>query len=384
MISGLQLAWYQLRRQKVRLAVALAGVAFAVTLMTVQLGFQDALFRSAVTVHQRLRGDLFMFHPQYNCLAFPKYFPRVRLYQALGFDGVTAVIPLYTTLAPWKNPATGKRRDLFMLGVDPSMDVFDTPAVRDQRYLLRQPDVVLYDRLSRAEFGPVGEMFDRGDLVETEVGQRAVRVAGLFEMGTSFGVDATLLTSDLNFLRMNRDLTLGHVSIGIVRLAPGIDPRTVQARMRATLPGDVKILTRPEMLEAEVDYWARATPIGFVFSFGVMMGLVVGMIIVYQILFADIADHLKEYATLKAIGYTNRCLSTVVLMEATILGAVGFVPGVAICRGLYDLTQRATNLPMALEPLRLGQILVMTLVMCWVSAMIAMRKLRAADPADVF
>jgi putative ABC transport system permease protein len=114
------------------------------------------------------------------------------------------------------------------------------------------------------------------------------------------------------------------------------------------------------------------------------MGLVVGMIIVYQILFADISDHLKEYATLKAMGYTNRYLSGVVLMEASILALVGFVPGVAICDRLYDVARQATMLPMAIEPLRASQVLGLTLVMSWGSALIAMRKLRAADPADVF
>ena len=104
MISGARLAWLQLRRQKVRLAVALAGVAFAVVLMFMQLGFQDALFRSAVNVHQRLRADLFFVNPNYNVIAFPSHIPRARLYQALAFDGVAAVTPIYTGLVPWKNP----------------------------------------------------------------------------------------------------------------------------------------------------------------------------------------------------------------------------------------------------------------------------------------
>jgi putative ABC transport system permease protein len=203
-------------------------------------------------------------------------------------------------------------------------------------------------------------------------------------MGTSFGVDGTVLTSDLNFVRINPHLDLGHVGIGVVQLRPGADPVAVQAAMRARLPGDVKILTRAEMLAAEVHYWASATPIGFVFAFGVVIGLVVGMIIVYQILFADISDHLKEYATLKAMGYTNRYLSAVVLMEASILAVAGFLPGVAVCGRLYAVARQATMLPMAITLDRAAQVFALTLVMCWASAMIAMRKLRAADPADVF
>jgi putative ABC transport system permease protein len=138
------------------------------------------------------------------------------------------------------------------------------------------------------------------------------------------------------------------------------------------------------MLDAEVAYWATATPIGFVFAFGVVMGLVVGTIIVYQILFADISDHLKEYATLKAMGYANRFLAKVVLMQAVILGLIGFLPGLAVCERLYAVARQATMLPMAIEPVRTSQVLGLTLFMCCGSALIAMRKLRAADPADVF
>ena len=384
MISSAGLAWLQLRHQKVRLAVAIAGVAFAVILMFMQLGFQDALFRSAVNVHQRLTGDLFFFHPNYNVLAFPTYFPRARLYQALGFEGVASVTPVYTGMVPWKNPETGRRRDIFVLGIDPTRDVLDIPEVRSQLALVRHPDVVLFDEFSRPEYGPIAATVADGRDATTEVLHRNITVRGLFRMGTSFGVDGTIFTSDLNFTRISPHVPLNHVTVGIVRLEPGADATAVQAALRTHLPRDVKILTRQEMLDAEVGYWARATPIGFVFTFGVVMGLVVGMIIVYQILFADISDHLKEYATLKAMGYANRYLERVVVLEASILGFVGFAPGLAITYQLYALTKRATMLPMVIEPLRATEVLGLTLVMCWVSALIAMRKLRAADPADVF
>ncbi len=383
MISAARLAWLQLRRQKVRFAVAIAGVAFAVVLMFMQLGFQDALFRSSVNVHQRLKGDLFFFHPNYTVLALPTYFPRARLYQALAFDGVAAVSPIYTTIARWKNPQTGRTRDMLLVGVDPARDVMDIDEVRAQIDLVRYPDVVLFDEDSRPEYGPIGADFAAGREVASEINNRHVTVRGLFPMGTSFGVDGTVITSDLNFARITH-APLSRVTIGSVRLANGVDAAAVQAAMRAELPRDVKILTRDEMLAAEMNYWATATPIGFVFAFGVVMGLVVGMIIVYQILFADIGDHLKEYATLKAMGFTNRYLASVVVMEATILGVAGFAPGLAICDRLYAVTQRATMLPMMIEPLRASEVLGLSLAMCCGSALIAMRKLRAADPADVF
>ncbi len=384
MISAARLAWFQLRRQKVRFAVALAGVAFAVALMLMQLGFHDALFTSAVIVHRRLAADVVLIHPNYTILPFPALFARRRLYQALGFDGVESVTPLYTGIARWKNPITGRSRNIFVLGVDPSEDVLDVPEVRAARAVMRYPDVVLYDELSRPEFGPVAATLRAGDEIGTEVDGRRVTVKSLFRLGCSFGIDGTVVASDLNFHRIFPFQSPGAISLGLVKLRPGADATRVRAALSAALPHDVDALTREEFIAREVRYWETNTPIGYVFTFGVLMGLVVGAIIVYQILFTDITDHLSEYATLKALGYTQRYLASVVLMEALILAVVGYLPAIGVCVWLYGLTASATRLPMRLAPGRALLALCLTIVMCWVSGLIAMRKLRAADPAEIF
>jgi putative ABC transport system permease protein len=114
------------------------------------------------------------------------------------------------------------------------------------------------------------------------------------------------------------------------------------------------------------------------------MGFIVGTIIVYQVLFADVADHLSEYATLKAIGYADAFIASVVLFEAVILSFAGFVPGVLITLRLYRITENATHLPMRMT-LQLGLfVLALTVVMCAISGLIAVRKVRSADPADIF
>jgi putative ABC transport system permease protein len=383
-IPAARLAWLQLRRQKIRLAVAIAGVAFAVVLMSMQLGFQDALFRSAVTIHQRLKADVVLIHPHYTVIVAPSVVARRRLYQARGYPGVASVTPLYADIGRWKNPLTGRGRGVLVLGVDPAEDVLAIPGLSEQRDRIRYPDVVLWDELSRPEFGPVPALFREQGEVITEVGDRQVAVKGLIRLGTSFGVDATLVTSDVNFGRLFPHRPPGLIFAGLIRLEPGADPDAVRDALAAGLPGDVEVLTLPRYMEREVGHWARATPIGYVFSFGVVMGLIVGAIIVYQILFADISDHLAEYATLKAIGYTNRYLAGVVVVEALILAVLGYVPGLAASLWLYDLTRRATMLPMLITPDRALLVLALTIVMCWGSGFVAMRKLRAADPAEIF
>ena len=114
------------------------------------------------------------------------------------------------------------------------------------------------------------------------------------------------------------------------------------------------------------------------------MGFIVGIVIVYQILYTDVADHLSEYATLKAMGYTNFYLLTVVFQEAVILAVIGFFPGMAAAVGLYTMTRNATSLPLFMTVVRAGTVLTLTMIMCTISGAIAVRKLSAADPADMF
>ena len=230
----------------------------------------------------------------------------------------------------WKNPERpSESRNIFVVGFDPSDSIFDLPGVEKQRDLLRRPDVVLFDESSRPEFGPIPQLVrDAGpEGFHTEVANRNVHVAGLFELGTSFGIDASLVTSDLNFRRIFPDRQAGQIDVGLIHLERNASPDAVRDAVAAKLPPDVLVLTRADFVKREVDYWSGATPIGYVFSFGVIMGLVVGGIIVYQILFADVSEHLREYATLKAIGYTDLYLFGVVLQQALLLALLGFGPG---------------------------------------------------------
>jgi putative ABC transport system permease protein len=190
--------------------------------------------------------------------------------------------------------------------------------------------------------------------------------------------------SDQNFMRFFPQRSASHVQIGLVKLKPGAGVERVRAALTQNLARDVIVLTKQGYIDREKAYWNSATPIGTVFRFGVIMGLFVGAIIVYQILYADISDHLAEYATLKAMGYTGRYLVVVVLMEALILAIAGFLPGTAVSAWAYRLTAGQTNLPMRLTTVTSGMVFGLTVLMCWTSALIAIRKLSSADPAEIF
>jgi putative ABC transport system permease protein len=387
MHSPAALAWQQLVREKARFLVAVVGVVFAVLLMLMQLGFKDSLFESTVLLQRRFNADLVMVSPQSAFLGSLQSFSRRRLYQALGVPGVASAGPIYIGITypiGWRNPYTGATRNIYVLGFDLGDRPFDMPRVVEQAERLRAPDVVLFDALGRPEYGPIAADFRAGRPISTEVGRRRISVGGLFELGTSFAVDGTLITSDVNFLRLFPSRTESLIDLGLIRLRPGADPQTVKERIARAVPGDVLVFTKQEYIDREVRYWAGSTPIGFVFAFGSVMGFIVGAVIVYQILFADVADHLPEYATLKAMGFTNLYLRGVVLSEAVILAVLGYIPGVLVSAQLYRLTARATNLPMRLEPGVGLLVLGLTVLMCGTSGLLALRKVQAADPADVF
>ncbi len=384
MPATLRLAWQQLSGQRLRLLMALAGVAFAVVLMLMQMGFQNALDTSTVRFHERLRAEVVLIHPQSRYLVMMRSFPRRRLDQALGVPGVSSVSAVYTGFPFWDSGDNAAARSIFVMGFDPSKPGVDIPGVLAQLDLLHRPDTVLFDRASRPEYGPVAERLAAGELVECELNDQRFRVVGVFELGTSFGVDGSMVTSDRGFLRIFPGRSPGSIELGLIRAEPGVDPVELRQRLERFLPTDVQALTRAEFVQRENDYWNTVTPVGYIFAFGVLLGFGVGAVIVSQILFADVTDHLQEYATLKAIGYGNGFLYGVVLAEATILGFLGYLPGLALSIVLYRVTELATGLPMVLSPSIGVLVLVLTVAMCALSGSAALRKVQAADPAEIF
>jgi putative ABC transport system permease protein len=379
------LAWLQLSHEKIRLLVAIAGISFADILMFMQLGFRDALFDSAVKFHTNVSGDVFLISPQSTALIAMKSFPRRRLYQSLAFKDVDSVTPIYLGFGIWKNPQDKNTRQIMVIGFNPAdTELFKLPGVRENLGKMQLPDTYLFDEKSRAQFGDISKMFNSGQRVQTEIDGRKIEVGGLFTLGASFGADGNIMTSDTNFARMFKQRNQGLIDVGVVKLKPGTNVEATVASMKAYFPKDVTVLTKAEFIKFERTYWETGTSIGFIFTLGTIMGFIVGIVIVYQILYTDVADHLSEYATLKAMGYTDFYLLTVVFQEAIILSIVGFFPGMLAAVGLYQMTRNATSLPLLMTIARATTVMILTMIMCTISGAIAVRKLRAADPADMF
>ena len=368
------LAWLLLTRQPGRLLVALAGIAFAGILMFLQLGFRDGLFDA----------DLVLLSPRTMSSIAMSGFPRRRLVQVMADPAVAGTTPVHWNFLLWRNPETRTTRSILALGFEPGDPLFTDPALAAKAAVLSQQGRVLFDELSRPEFGPIASWYRQGRTIDTEVAGKRVRVAGLVALGPSFGADGNLLTSSETFLNLLPNTPPGSIEIGLIRLKPGEDAKGVSKRLRSMLPTDVAVYSKQGFVDFEMNYWRSSTAIGFIFTLGAAMGFVVGCVIVYQILHSDVSDHLPEYATLMAMGYPLPQLLGVVAREGLLLALLGYAPAWLAGQGLYIVIHNATKLPVGMDAQRALLVFTMILTMCLGSALMAMRKLGDADPAEIF
>ncbi|MCI0701240.1 MAG: FtsX-like permease family protein [Planctomycetia bacterium] len=402
-VPPVPLAWKNLAHDKVRFALFASGIGFAVVLMGVQLGIMNAMLDANTVLIERFKGELVLVNPSRASLMFREGVSRRRIEEAKSVAGVVHAAPVYLEYqsANLRHTASdpGERthtRRIRVIGVNPDDDVLDLPGVTAEQWKqLNTPGTALYDRKSRAHPDqtnhPGQSVFGKLEPdVQTELAGRTITLIGGFELGFDFSNDGSVVVSSDTFSDWVRKPyypinPMSEADLVVVKLEPGADPEAVKRALQEKFGGgDVLVLTRDEMIAREKQFWWTNTPIGFAFGAGVVLGFIVGMVICYQILASDVADHLPEYATLKAIGYTNGYLSRVVIEESLILAAVGFILGMAVTFGAYLMLTDITGLPMRLTPGRFGLILGLTVVMCVASGLLAVGKVKKVDPADVF
>jgi putative ABC transport system permease protein len=384
------LAWLNLTHNKLRTGVALAGVAFAVILMFMQLGFLGSAWHTASLIYDQLDFDILVRAKQSRRLATAAPFPETRLYEVGSTPGVQSVSGLcmgFNRFVRHRPDARFNRR-IFTLGAKPGDAVFRNAEMQEKLSLLSAPEFALIDRASRGDYGPADEnRFGDADLgTELELGNQRFQLVGHFLLGNSFEADGTLLVSRDGFLRGFPGWPADYVTLGLLKLEPGADPYATIELMyaRGVVAPDVSVHTKADLIAAERRLWLFEQSIGIIFCMGVVVAVVVGAMIVYQVLATDIAKHLPEYATLRAMGYGDGHLRNVVLQQALLLALLGFVPGWAVAWLLYLITAVQTRLPIYMTWTWMGLVLLLTVAMCTISGLAALRKLRAADPADLY
>ena len=209
-------------------------------------------------------------------------------------------------------------------------------------------------------------------------------IGGQYVLGTGFLGLGVVLASEADFFRMFPQRPPDAVNLGLVTLKPGADPDKVADALRAVLPNDVQVFTRPELEAHEVAFWTTRTATGLIFGSGLIVAFVVGIMVLYQTLATQITRQLPQFATLKAVGYTNRFLDRIVLFEALLVMLIAFFPALAAALGVYAVIRSQTLLPANLTAIQLGAVFGITLSMSVISAFLSVGRLRRADPAEIF
>lgn len=383
------LAWKNLTHDTRRLLVAVSGVAFAVILIFMELGFLNALLESTVQVLRRLNGEVILVsRAQYALIAAERFDIR-RLYDAKEIPGVADVAPVYveSTAALLR---TGNQRGypIRVIAVREEDDVLAIPQLTEFRQALHGEATALVDTKSRRKFG-----FPRsGETLEAyrgELNNKQIDLVGHFHLGVDFATDGNLLMTAANFakffsFRAGGGDPLRLVDLGVVRLEQTANLDDVLEQLRASLPADIEPFAKEKLIQREMTFWRKNAPLGYIFMVGATMGFVVGVVICYQIVYADIADHMGEFATLKAMGYGGKYFVGLVLEQCLYLSVLGFLPGWLISWISYRVLAQVTGLTMTLSPLLAISVLLTTILMCTISGTLAVSKLLAADPAELF
>ncbi len=324
------LGLYNLLEDKKRSLAAAVGIGFAILLLFMQLGIRAALQTNALLVHTALDFDLLLLSPHYDFLSYPGSFSRVRLYHASAVEGVESVTPIYLTRQLYRNPETRLRYNLLLIGINPGDRPFRDEKLNALTPQLEIEDTVLIDSQTRPEVGPqrVGQV--------TELVDRRLTVIGTYRIGTGFLADGGLILSDRTLARLIKGVSVEQVQLGLVKLVPGQNPDQAQERLQQVLGSTVQVLARPQAESIDTRQWLEVRPLGLMFTSGVIIGLIVGAVTLYQVLMGEVRSRLWEYATLKALGYSTRYIHGVVYFQAVLFVLLAYFPALALSLGLYS------------------------------------------------
>lgn len=372
------LAWLNTIQNKKRTFSAVCGICFAVVLIFMQAGFLGAAKLNASLVYRMLNYDLMIVSRGYLMMTRSESIDIYRVLQARTVPGVEQVLGMIANGGRWQGPGETGSDSCFIFGIEPGAKFFLEPALNEAGSQLSDRMSVLGDQFARDSYGDwkIGG--------ETIINNQPVSIVGDYSLGMGLLSDGSAITSQTTFLRLFRRDTLDSYQFGLVQLAPGADLDTVRRQLESDLPSDVMVLTRDELIEREEYYFVNVKPIGIMFQVGVLVAFIVGAVILYQILASEIANRINEFATLKAIGYSEGYLYRLGIKQGVLFAAMGFVPAWILSYGLYAVLRDIVAFPIFMDAGRTLFVLALTLGMCAIAAVFALGKIKRADPADLF
>ncbi|MBD1845735.1 FtsX-like permease family protein [Cyanobacteria bacterium FACHB-63] len=401
-----------------RFLVAQAGIVFAVSLVTIQVGVLRGFDRSVARLVDQSSADLWVASKDIVHLELSSPMPAKRVEDAQKIPGIDRAEAVMIRTSIWRD-STGKINPIRIFGFDPNSRLFAGWQVsQGSLSALNQPYTVMADSKSLKALG-LNQLNDRGAIgafnalpaqfVATAEDTQSIASSSFIYTslenanaygigGADTGVTCTRQAEgEIACLNQNpgfnnpvanpasprRVNVQDPISFVLIRAKPGQDLNQLKQRLEATLP-NTRAFTQSEIANLTRAYWTTRTGVGFILGLGATVGFIVGMVIVGQILYSSVSDHMREFGTLKAMGASNWVIYSVILEQALWMAVLGYLPSLALCVGLGAWTQAAQNIMILITPATGVGMFVLTVVMCVGSALFAVQKVTRVDPAIVF
>ncbi|EKV00133.1 DevC protein [Leptolyngbya sp. PCC 7375] len=390
MFRTFSVAWAQLLHQKVQTFVTILGVAVTAVLLFMQVGFRVGLLESSTQLPASFQSDIVLISSSSIAFSVAVPFSERRLNQVLAFEEVESVTPIYITMIFVKRleeqPKFMSSMQVIAFPLKPN--VMDVPGLAENLDKIKDDNFFLLDGRSRPELSSLIAEIKNNGRVSTEITsigfeRKKVDLVGLFEMGASTFYNGNLITSEANFLKVF-GLGQGEIIAGLVHVKPGVDVPRLISRIKNYLPDDVKIMSRKELIREDKEFIETSSPMGIVILFAMLFSILIGIVVLYQVLYQNISRFAKEYATLKAIGYSQRFLVEIVLEQVFVFAVLGYIPGFIASCFVYDALSAATKMKFLMSFNIAAFVLFVIFFICTVSGIIATNKLKEANPVDVF
>lgn len=376
-----------------RFLVAQAGIMFAVSLVTIQTGLFNGFMRSASVIIDQSDADIWVGSEQMRHLELTLPIAYQRLSQAQEVEGVARAEALITQGSLWRKSSSAQIVPVRVVGFDPQGQLFKPWDIKQGSVnQLQQPYAVMLDEsdLNILNVKQVDEIADVGSYQVTVKGfTQGVRsvTSGNF-MFTSLANAHAIANSPVATPRPNPPTpsaltTQDQISYVLIKAEPGQDLQALKQRLEEALP-NTRALTKAEMSDMTQAYWSKSTSVGFILGLGAVVGVIVGIVVVGQILYASVSDHLKEFGTLKAMGASDWFIYSVIIEQALWMAVLGYLPGMGLCLALGAWTLETQAVQILISPIAATGVFGLTIVMCVGAAVFAIQKVTQLDPAIVF
>jgi len=368
------LGWKLVLRDRARSAAAVAGIAAAVLVAFVEMGFLNGVIDSHLRILDAARGELVVLDARRHHLNKWDALLPIRVQQIGAIDGVASVSPVYQAGVPFRSAPGQPDHRIIVIAFPPDDPPLDLGWSAQTLQALRQPGVVLVDRLSRPIYGDLRAGQD------VWLDGHRVRVGGFVELGPTVINDGQMVMSESTMQAFQSGAL---PRMAVVRVPERSDIARVQSEIRERLGPEVDVFRKSELALREASYLRRVAPLGLLFGAGMAAGLFVGVVICYQVLYVAVRRRLRAYATLKAMGFGDGFVLAVVVQQALALGAGGYVLGLLASAGAYALLASRTGLEIELTLPRGLAIGVACLLACAVAGAAAAIKALRFKPAEL-